>query len=200
MSFCPYVQNMTTGQIESEPPGPNDAGVQKSLGCYANYINSLGLGDGGNMISFGGRPVAGFGVFGLEDGTPQWQVRQSGVVQPGEWFAFEFAAPASWSDADVVTFKGSMRALGFDDTQSPPMAAPSTNLQRGVAMEGKYIGSQPYDVSKAVPAGTQVVVVTIGTASDTTKKSNTGYYIAGGVAAAALVGGAIVLSRRKRAA
>lgn len=94
----------------------------------------------------------------------RWERRPDGVVNPGDFYAFAFDAPAGWSDVDVATFKQSMRALGFDDTQyaqGAPVPPPYTS-PRGVSTQGRYMGTRPYPVPSALAGIAIAVMVLVG--------------------------------------
>jgi len=173
--------------------GPIPMWAQHSL-CIGNRLTNSGLGEN---LSLGGAPARGFAL----GDVGKWTLQQSTQVNPGDWFAYEFSAPASWTDADVITFKQSLAALGFDSTQTPPILAPTANLARGVAEQGRYIGTKPYKLSDAVPAGTQVAVVTIGaggTAAAADEGLSTGAMVGIAAAGVVIIGGVIYFVTRKR--
>ena len=210
---CPYAQNQTTGQVMSEPPGPNDAGIERSLGCFAQYIDSLGLGGNMETISFGGRPVAGFGALGdgyglsgsdifgaLNDSQKTWLIsvmqslegarRDAGTAACPQWpqtfqTSADFQAAVACTQAWLNAGGNSIRTDGVLDEQT--LCA--------IIVEGYkmpiYAQNKFPDPSGTYCKGMQTTT--------TEKKSNTVYYVAGGIAAATIIGG-IVLSRRKRAA
>jgi len=117
----------------------------------------------GGLVWFFSKPAKATLVGGGSGGTMAWTQAASGTVMPGDYFALAFDAPAGWTDGDVAKFKLSMASLGFDQgqyAQGAPLPPPYTSA-RGVAFQGKYIGTAPYTVASALPAGTAVAVLVL---------------------------------------
>jgi len=208
---CPYVQNMVTGQVESEPAGPNDAGIERSLRCFAEYINSMGLGDGGNMISYGGRPVAGFGV-----------LDNLGLSGADIYNALS-SDQRTWLASAMQTFEGARRDAGASACPEWPQTFQTVaDFQAAVACTQAWINAGnpgllrtdgvmdestlcaiQFEAYKMPPYAQNRFPDPSGkfckSMTTTEKKSNTVYYVAGGVAAALAVGAAIVYSRKRAA-